>query len=73
MLKTKNIESYMNQNVILDDTSSPKFEDTKWHKILIRKLIYLIVVRPDITFEVNVLSHYMQDPQHGNRMHVIKC
>ena len=51
----------MDQNVVLDDTSSPKFEDTKRYKSMIGKLIYLIVIRADIIFAVTVLSQYMQD------------
>ena len=46
----------MDPNVVLDDTLSPKFEDTKRYKSLIGKLIYLIITSPDITFVVSVLS-----------------
>ena len=62
MLGAKLAGSPMDQNVVLDDTLSPKFEDTKRYKSLIGKLIYLIVTKPDITFVVSVLSQYIQDP-----------
>ena len=48
---------------VLDDTLSPKFEDTKRYKSLIGKLFYLIVTRLNIVFAVSVLSLYMHDPQ----------
>ena len=63
MLGAKLARSSMDQNVVLDDTLSRKFEDTMRYKCLIRKLIYLTVTRLDITFAVSVLIQYMQDPQ----------
>ena len=52
----------MDSNVVLYDTLSPKFEDTKRYMSLIGKLIYLTMTRPDITFAISLLSRYMQDP-----------
>ena len=63
MLGAKPVGSPMDQNVVLDDTRSPKVEDIKRYKSLIGNLIYLTMTRPNITFVVSVLSQYMQDPQ----------
>ena len=62
MLGAKHVGSPIDQNVVLDDTSSSKFEDTKRYMSLIRKLIYLTVARPNITFAISVLNQYRQDP-----------
>ena len=38
------------------------FEDPERYKILVGKLNYLIVTRPDIAYSVSVLSWYMSSP-----------
>jgi len=43
--------------------NSHLLDDPRQYRRLIGKLIYLIVIRPDITFVVGVLSRFMHQPR----------
>ena len=45
------------------DTDSPMMADANRYRRLLRKLIHLIVTRPDITYDVSVLSQFMHEPR----------
>ena len=53
----------MKANVNLWCDISHLLDNPRQYKRLIRKLIYLIVTRPDITFAVGVLSRFMHQPR----------
>jgi hypothetical protein len=42
------------------------------YQILIEKLIYLTITRPDITYVVSMLSHFMQNPLEEHRVRYLK-
>ena len=44
------------------DTDSPIMADTNHYRRLLEKLIYITVTRPDITYDVSVLSQFMHEP-----------
>jgi len=50
----------MNPNIRFDETLREPLVDPEKYKRLIDKLIYLTVMRLDITFIVGVLNRYMQ-------------
>ena len=45
------------------DDSGDDFEDVTQYRRQVRKLIYLTVTRPDLSFTVGVVSQYMQKPK----------
>ena len=45
------------------DTSSPLSKDANHYQILLKKLIYLTIICPDIIYVVSVLSKFMQEPR----------
>ena len=50
-----NVNSWCDNSHILDDPGQ--------YRRVIRKLIYLTVTRPDITFTVGILSRFMHQPR----------
>lgn len=55
----------MDPNVkLLPKQGTPLF-DPKHYKRLIGKLIYLIITHPYISFEVSVLSQFLETPYEG--------
>lgn len=53
----------MEQNIIFDVNDSTKFSDRKRYKSLVRKLIYLTITTPNISFVVSVMSQVMEAPE----------
>jgi len=45
-----------------NDEENPKVEKTQYQR-LVKKLIYLSHIRPDITYAVSVVSQFMHDPR----------
>lgn len=61
-LGCKLIDIPMNTNLILsthESTSDPPMSNSEYYRHPVRKLTYLIVTHPDISFDVSVVSHYM--------------
>ena len=46
-----------------DISHSPMMIDANRYRHLLGKLIYLIVTRPDVTYNVSVLSQFMHEPR----------
>lgn len=63
MLGTKSAEITTEQNIIFDVNDSSKFSDRKRYKSLVRKLIYLTITTPNISFVVSVMSQVMEAPE----------
>ena len=59
--KPANTSMEANVNLRFDDSYT--FDDPRRYKRLIRKLTYLTVTIPDITFAVGVLSRFMHQPR----------
>ena len=63
VLGTKSAEITTEQNIIFDVNDSSKFSDRKRYKSLVRKLIYLTITTPNISFVVSVTSQVMEAPE----------
>ena len=63
MLGCKPASTPMEANVNLWCDNSHLLNDPRQYRRLIGKLIYLTVIRPNITFAVGVLSRFMQQPR----------
>lgn len=63
MLACKPIETPMENTVKLCVDKGKELEDPTMYRQIIGSLIYLTLTRPDISFEVGVLSRYMQNPR----------
>ena len=48
---------------LLSDASSESVDATMYHQ-MIRSLMYLTNMRPDIFFAMNTLSQFLKDPRH---------
>jgi len=59
MLKCRSIDSPMDVNTKLLPDQEELLEDAKRYKRLVGKLNYLTVIRPNITFAVNVVSQFL--------------
>lgn len=55
----KPIDSPIDQNVSFNDEFINVFEDVRWYKSLIEKLIYLTDTRLDAIFAVSALNQFM--------------
>ena len=53
----------MEANVSLSKDTGPPVDDATSYRSLIGKLLYITITRPDITFAVNRLSQFLQDPR----------
>lgn len=62
MLGCKPTETPMDSNVKLLKSSTEKRVDKSQYQRLVGKLIYLAHTRPDISFSVSMVSHFMNDP-----------
>ena len=61
-LGSKPTHLHMDTNLKLTLTEGNLIPDPSLYRRLIGKLIYLTILRPDITFEVHKLSQYMKIP-----------
>ncbi|KAF5764307.1 putative RNA-directed DNA polymerase [Helianthus annuus] len=63
MIDCKPIETPMDSVVKLSADSGKELADPTMYRQIVGSLIYLTLTRPDIAFEVGVLSRYMQKPR----------
>lgn len=59
----------MEPDLVLTENGSEALKDPTRYRRLVGKLIYLIISRPEITYCVNTLSQFMQEP----KMHHMKA
>lgn len=63
MIGCKPLKLPMDSHVKLTTSSgSPPLDDLEEYQILVGKLIYLTITRPDIAYTVHVLSQFMHSP-----------
>lgn len=64
----------MEQNHKLLDNSSAllSFSDASTYRQLVGRLIYLTITRPDLSYSVHVLSHFMNSLRHDYMLAVFK-
>uniref|UniRef100_A0A803PA32 Reverse transcriptase Ty1/copia-type domain-containing protein n=1 Tax=Cannabis sativa TaxID=3483 RepID=A0A803PA32_CANSA len=62
-LGTKAVSTPMDANTSLSKDNGPPVADATSYRSLIGKLLYITITRPDITFAVNRLSQFLQDPR----------
>ncbi|XP_030478311.1 uncharacterized mitochondrial protein AtMg00810-like [Cannabis sativa] len=60
---SKPAKTPMEPRIKLDDQQGEPLEDPSPYRQLVRKLLYLTLSRPDITFAVNILSQFMASPR----------
>jgi hypothetical protein len=53
----------MEPNLVLTDIGSEAFKDLTCYRRLIEKLIYLTISQPEITYCMNTLRQFMQEPK----------
>ncbi|XP_052478501.1 uncharacterized mitochondrial protein AtMg00810-like [Gossypium raimondii] len=63
MLKCKPILTPMEPNAKICAHEGKDLEDATMYQQLVGSLIYLTLIRPDISFAVGVISRYMQHPK----------
>ncbi|RZB60128.1 Retrovirus-related Pol polyprotein from transposon RE2 [Glycine soja] len=62
MQNCRPVESPMDPNLKFMADQSDVYPDPERYRRLVEKLIYLTITRPDISFAVGVVSHFMQNP-----------
>ena len=62
LLGSKPVETPMDSNVKLYEDQGELLSNPKRYHRLVGKLNYLKIIRPDISFAVNIVSQYMKDP-----------
>ncbi|KAG5228467.1 RmlC cupins superfamily protein [Salix suchowensis] len=63
LLRVKPTKIPMEPELALTSTDSEALKDPTQYRRLIGKLIYLTITRPEITYAVNTLSQFMQEPK----------
>ncbi|XP_052197415.1 uncharacterized mitochondrial protein AtMg00810-like [Diospyros lotus] len=63
LLRAKPAKVPMEPDLVLTETGSEALKDPTRYRWLIGKLIYLTISRPEITYSVNTLSQFMQEPK----------
>lgn len=66
------IDSLMDLNQKLLPNQGKPYSDSERYRILVGKLIYLTITRPNISFAVGVVSQFMQSPHNDHRDAVIR-
>lgn len=72
LLDCKPADSPIDQNHRLVLTNSPDLTDPQTYRRLVGRLIYLMATRPDLTYDVHVLSQFMQTPKEEHWLAAIK-
>ncbi|KAL5560356.1 hypothetical protein UlMin_036567 [Ulmus minor] len=63
LLGAKPAKFPMEQNLKLDSTVGDLLDNPTHYRRLVGKLLYLTITRPEISFSVNTLSQFMQEPR----------
>ena len=63
MMASKLVTTPIEQNHILSEALREKKVDRKMYQRLVRRLIYLAHIRPDIAYSVSGISQFMHDPR----------
>ena len=72
MTNCRPINSHMDPNQKLMLVQGGPFPDPERYRRLVRKLIYLTITRPDLSFVAGVVSQFMQD-SHIDRWNTVIC
>jgi hypothetical protein len=62
----------LEQNVKLSADEGDLVEDTTMYKRIVGSLIYMTITRPDLSYEVGVVSQFMQTPRKPH-LDVVRC
>ena len=62
MLDCKSVDTFMDPNVKIVPGQREPLRDPGRYRRLVRKLNYLTITRPDISFPVSVISQFLQSP-----------
>ena len=62
MLDCKPVDNPMDPNVKLVPSKGELLRDPGRYQLLVDKLNYLTITRPDISFPVSVVSQFLQSP-----------
>lgn len=57
------VDTLLGTGVKLDPNEGEDLDNPSQFRRLVRKLIYLIVTRPDLPFAVSLVSQFMQNPK----------
>jgi len=60
---SKPVESPIERNHKLAPTSGKCSHDPTHYRRLVGRLIYLTITRPELSYAVHILSHFMHDPK----------
>jgi len=63
LLGSKPVETPMEQRHRLSLDSSPFLKDAEKYRRLVGRLIYLSIIRPDISYSLHILSQFMKSPR----------
>ncbi len=63
MTGCKPISIPLEQNVKLSADEGDLVEDTTMYKCIVGSLIYMTITRPDLSYEVGMVSQFMQTPR----------
>jgi hypothetical protein len=72
MMSCKSISIPLEQNVKLSVNEEDLVEDTTMYKCIMGSLIYMTITRPDLNYEVGVVSQFMQTPQKPH-LDAVRC
>ena len=72
MLGSKPAKFLMEKSLKLTSTDGDLLKDPTYYRRLVGKLIYLTITRPEISFSVNTLSQFMQEPRRSH-LDVVHC
>jgi hypothetical protein len=72
MTSCKPISIPLEQNVKLSADEGKLVEDTTMYRRIVGSLIYMTIIRPDLSYAVGMVSQFMQTPQKPH-LDVVRC